>query len=454
MEIKNLLINKNVSIKEAMRIIDHSGMGIGFMINENNCFYGTITDGDIRRAILEGMSIEKPVDLIICRNPVVAKEETKDCDILRIRENIAKNLPPGASLKIPVVSQKGEIKDVMLVFSNNEIGLQASEEKSLVDKVLVIGGAGYLGSVLCRELIDAGYKVKALDNLDYGEEGIKELYSNSSFELLRGDIRNISDVIEGIKDINAVIHLAAIVGDPACEVNPKNTLETNYLATKNVVEVCKYFQVNRFIFASTCSVYGKSLIPDQKLEENSFLNPVSLYAETKIKCEKAIIGAMDENFSPTILRMATLYGYSPNMRFDLAVNLMAAKALFEKEITVFGGEQWRPWLHLKDAAAAYIACLKKPLRIVRGQTFNVLSENYKIADVGQLIKSILPQAKLELSPQTVDLRNYNVSFDKICRTLNFTPKNKIADGIMEIKEAVDAGAIKTYKNSKYRVLIS
>jgi nucleoside-diphosphate-sugar epimerase len=456
MELKNLLINKNASIKEAMRAIDYSGMGIGFVVGESNNFLGTISDGDIRRAILKGINIEKPINEIICSNSIFIKEETRDCDLLNLksRKEAMEKMPVGGCLKVPVVDKNGEIKDLICIFNNKEISFNLLKEKPIIEKVLVIGGAGYLGSVLCRRLLSKGYRVKVLDNLSYSENGIKELYSNPNFEFLEGDIRNISNIIEGIRDVNAVIHLAAIVGDPACQVNPEKTLETNYLATKNVIETCRYFQINRFIFASTCSVYGKSSFPDEKLEENSFLNPISLYAETKIKCEKAILEAMDENFSPTILRMATLYGYSPNMRFDLALNLMTAKALFDKEITVFGGEQWRPWLHLEDASLAYISCLEKPLETVRGQIFNVLSENYKITDIGKLINLVLPQAKLEISPQVVDLRNYNVSFNKICETLGFTPQKKIMDGVVEIKTAIDSGIIKTYKDSEYRFLAS
>ena len=142
-----------------------------------------------------------------------------------------------------------------------------------MNKILVTGGAGYLGSVLCRKLLNRGYKVKVLDNLTYGDDGIKGL----NIELLKGDIRNIHDIVEAVHDVDAVIHLAAIVGDPACAAEPVKTLEVNYLATKAIIEACKWFKVKRFIFASTCSIYGKGL--EAKLTEKTPLNPVSLYAE-------------------------------------------------------------------------------------------------------------------------------------------------------------------------------
>jgi nucleoside-diphosphate-sugar epimerase/CBS domain-containing protein len=455
MELNKLIINETATIKEAIRLIDNSGMGIGFVVDVNKRFLGTVTDGDIRRAILDGVSIEKLIVKVICKDSIFINKETKDQDILNLknRAEVKTKMPPGGFLKVPVLGINKEVVDVVLILSG-EKEFTISKETPKLNKVLVIGGAGYLGSVLCRKLLNSGYKVKVLDNLTYGESGIKELYQNPNFKFLKGDIRNISDIVEGIRDVDAVIHLAAIVGDPACEANPKETLEINYLATKNVVETCKYFQVNRFIFASTCSVYGKSLVPDEKLNEKSLLNPVSLYAETKIKCEKAILDAIDENFSPTILRMATLYGYSKNMRFDLAVNIMTAKALFDKEIIVFGGNQWRPWLHLEDAASAYLACLEKPLESIEGQTFNLLSENYKIIDVGKIINSICKDSRLQLSPQVVDQRNYNVSPDKICQFLGFVPVKKISDGVNQIKEEIEKGSIKTYKSTEYRVISS
>lgn len=458
--IKLFLINEDSSIKETMRLIDINGSGIAFIIGENEKFLGTVSDGDIRRAILGGVNIEKPIKGIINKEATYLNEKTADEELFNLNkdEKVKEKIPERGSLTIPIIDEQKKVKDIAY-FSNNKknsflLKNKLEINKERVKKVLLIGGAGYLGSVLCRKLLASGYKVRALDNLSYGESGLKDLYQNQNFELLKGDIRNISDIMKGIKDIDAVIHLAAIVGDPACSAKPQETLEINYLATKNIVETCKYFQINRLVFASTCSVYGKSSFPDEKLQEESTLNPISFYAETKVKCEKAILDAMDENFSPTILRMATLYGYSPNMRFDLAVNIMTAKALFDKEIAVFGGDQWRPWLHLEDAALAYISCLEKPLNLIKGQIFNVLSENHKIIDVGKIINSICPRAQLKLSEEAVDLRNYNVSFDKICQSLNFMPKKKIIDGVAEIREMINAGIIKSYKDVKYRVLTS
>lgn len=458
-EINSLLIDKDSSIKSAIRVIDREGCGTAFVIDRDKKLLGVVTDGDIRRAILRGINIEKPIKEIANKEPVFIREEHQEKELLEIKmqKDIKKKIPIGGSLKVPVVTNKGEVKDIVFIYLDkaNNPRLSNGDLKFIkgIKKVLLVGGAGYFGSVLCRELIDKNFDVRVFDNLTYGDDGIKELYGNKSFEFLKGDIRSISNTVEAIKGVDAVIHLAAIVGDPACEADPKETLETNYLATKNIIEACKYFQINRFIFASTCSVYGKSPLPDQKLTEESLLNPVSLYAETKIKCENAILEAMDENFSPTILRMATLYGYSPNMRFDLVVNLLTGKAIFDKKITILGGEQWRPWLHLEDAAKAYIACLGQPIEKIRGEVFNILSENYKIIDVGKIINSVCPEAKIEISDNIIDERNYNVSFDKISQMLNYQPSKKISDEVLKIKNVINKGLIKDYKDPKYRTLL-
>ncbi|ODS41288.1 MAG: hypothetical protein A7315_02015 [Candidatus Altiarchaeales archaeon WOR_SM1_79] len=324
------------------------------------------------------------------------------------------------------------------------------KEKRGVNKVLVIGGAGYLGSVLSRKLLQKGYKVRVLDNLTYGDDGIRDLYNGDNFEFVKGDMRDISTVVDAIKGMDAVIHLAAIVGDPASALSPQKTIEVNYLATKLVAEVCKYHQINRFISASTCSVYGASFTPDTRSDENSPLNPVSLYAEMKIKSEEGLLEMVDGNFAPTILRMATLYGLSPRMRFDLVVNLLTAKAIFDNKITIFGGSQWRPNLHVEDAAEAFIKCLDASIEKVRGEVFNVGSneQNYRIAQIGEMIHDIIPNAKLETLEKD-DERNYNISFDKISKVLGFGAMRCIKDGVLEIKQVVERGEIKDYKKEKY-----
>ena len=463
--INSLLLNKDSSIKETMKVIDANGLGTAFIVDKSKKFFGVVTDGDIRRAILRGIDIKRPIREIANRKPITIgysdKSDEMESSKLKVVEKIKKGVPilvTNGFLKIPIIDKNGKVRDIFFahIDGKNNLGgpaISPKIKKARVGKVLLIGGAGYLGSVLCRRLLNRGYRVRVLDNLSYGEGGIKDLYKNKKFELLKGDIRNISDVVEGIKGMDAVIHLAAIVGDPACAVDTRKTLEINYLATKTITEICKYFQINRFIFASSCSVYGQSNSSNNKLTEQSPLNPVSLYAETKIKCEQSILEAMDENFSPTILRMATLYGHSPNMRFDLAINILTAKAFFEKQIPIFGGNQWRPWLHLEDAADAYIKCLEKSIEKIKGEVFNVVSENYKIIKIGKIINSVFPEANIIISDKITDKRDYNVSFDKIVKALAYHPKKNVIGGVLKIREAIDKGVVKDYKDEKYRTIL-
>jgi len=210
-------------------------------------------------------------------------------------------------------------------------------------RIVVTGGAGYLGSGLCRRLLEENHEVKCLDNLIYGIEPIRPLLENKNFQLLEGDTRDMTTITTAINGAEAVIHLASIVGQQASNLNQKVTMEINYLATKNIAELCKLHGVDVFIFASTCSVYGAS--PNHLSDEWSTTCPVDLYGETKIKSEAAILDIFPE---ATILRMATLFGFSPRMRFDLAVNRFVAQAIQDKKVTVFGGQQYRPFLHVQD----------------------------------------------------------------------------------------------------------
>lgn len=317
--------------------------------------------------------------------------------------------------------------------------------------ILVVGGAGYLGSVLIKKLLSRGFKVKVLDILMFGKQSIKEYLNNDRFKLIKGDIRNISTLVRALDDVDAVINLAAIVGDPACENRPEVAIETNYLANKNLAEACKYHQINRFIFASTCSVYG-TMGENERLDENSSLNPFSLYARSKIQSEEGILRLEDENFSPIVLRMGTLYGYSPRMRFDLVVNAMTKSAVVNKYISVHGGgKQWRPLLHVEDAADAYIKCLQAPLEKVKGQIFNLGSskQNYQIINIAETVKKCVPGASLYIDDKNSDLRDYFISFSRIEKALKYKAVCKLEDAIIRIKKAIEDKEINNVDDPKY-----
>lgn len=454
--LEKVMVDETYTIKETMRQIDEGGLGTAFVVDKERKLLGVTTDGDIRRAILKGISIEKSIKEIMIKDPVTVDHVLTDAEaeeLLR-EENIKRKIPYLGSLKIPVLDNEGKVKGIVFLYEKGPkkvFIVRSPSRTKAIKRVLVVGGAGYLGSILCRKLLTRGYKVIVLDNLIYGDDGIKELYDEQNFDFINGDMRNLQTIIKAAKGADAVIHLAAIVGDPASALNPEETVEINYLATKMLAEVCKYSQINRFIFASTCSVYGANPKPEIKLGEDSSVNPVSLYAEMKLKSEQAILELVDENFSPTILRMATLYGLSPRMRFDLVINLLTAKAVVDKEITIFGGEQWRPNLHVKDAAEAYIKCLEAPITKIRGEIFNVGSDdqNYQIKEIGEIVGKIIPEAEIITDERTIDSRNYNVSFDKIAKTLNYSSEYTIKDGVTEIRDAIENGLFEDYTHEKY-----
>jgi len=305
--------------------------------------------------------------------------------------------------------------------------------------VLVIGGAGYLGSVLVRQLLARGYKVRVLDSLLFGRKSLDPVMNDPGFELIVGDIRDIQAVVQAMKGCDAVIHLAAIVGDPACEENRPLAVEVNRAATQMAMEISRGYGVTRFLFASSCSVYGAS---DSITDEHSALAPLSTYAQTKIDSEGIVLASKSPDFYPTVLRLSTLFGASPRMRFDLVVNLLTGRAFSNRKITIFNGSQWRPFMHTQDAARALIACLEASPEVVSGQIFNAGDNtlNHQLSDIADNIQEIMPHAQIE-PVENQDRRNYRVSFDKIRGHLRFTCQWTLKDGIHEIHEMLTSGQV-------------
>jgi len=317
-----------------------------------------------------------------------------------------------------------------------------------IRRVLVIGGGGYIGSALLPKLLDAGYHVRLLDMLLYSTEPIQEVVTHPNLEVMDADFRQIDKVVEAMQDVDAVIHLGAIVGDPACALDEELTIEVNLMATRMIAEVAKGNRVNRFIFASTCSVYGAS---DELLDEHSALHPVSLYARSKIASEMVLQNLYGPDFSPIVLRFGTIYGLSGRTRFDLVINLLAAKAVVEGAITVFGGDQWRPFVHVDDAALAVLKALEAPLETVKNEIFNVGSDaqNYTIQQIGEMIQHLVPTSKVLNMGSDTDRRNYRVNFSKIYNTLNFVPQWTVEQGIKQVISRIQSGKIIDYRDAKY-----
>ena len=440
-------IEKDKTIKEAMHVIDKNGIGTAIVVN-NKKIIGVVTDGDIRRAIMNGHDVHSCVEQVMNKEPVLIKNvDLKNSRIVNETISlISKKIANDSDRFIPIINEEGHVIDIVL--SKNLRTYTGPMTSPKVKKILIAGGAGYLGSILVRKLLEMNYKVRVLDTLIFGDEPIKELLNNQNFELVKGDIRNIETISNALKEVDAVIHLAAVVGDPACKQEPQETIEINYLATKIFAEACKYHQINRFIFASTASVYG---IKEGLVNEKVAPNPVSLYARSKLKSEEGILSLVDENFSPTILRMGTLYGLSPRMRFDLVVNVLTMKAVTERKIKIFGGKQWRPLVHVADAAEAYIRCLEAPIEKVKGQIFNIGSneQNYQIYQLGEFVKKEMPEIIIETVPTDSDLRDYYQDNSKFNDMFGYKVRYTVKDAINEIKKAIEEGIIRNPLDSKY-----
>jgi nucleoside-diphosphate-sugar epimerase len=321
-------------------------------------------------------------------------------------------------------------------------------EDRRINLVLVIGGAGYIGSAFLPKLLEKGYRVRLLDLLLYGTEPIQELLHHPHLEIMQADFRQIDKVVEAMQNVDAVIHLGGIVGDPASALDEELTVDINLIATRMIAEVAKGSGVGHFIFASSCSVYGAS---EEKLNERSSLHPVSLYARSKIASEKVLMSMADDHFAPVTLRFGTIYGLSGRTRFDLVVNLLTAQAVFDREIHIYGGDQWRPFLHVGDAARAILMALEAPRNLVSNQVFNVGSseQNYTIRQIGKIIESYVPEATMVENMENADLRNYWVDFSKIHDTLSFAPEWTVEGGVQQVINAIQSGKVSDYRDAKY-----
>ncbi len=315
-------------------------------------------------------------------------------------------------------------------------------------RILVTGGAGYLGTIICRKLLEKGYQVRAFDRMLFGEETVKHLVANEDFELIKGDIARLDEHPGLFDDVGGLIHLAGLANDPSCDLRPEMTERVNYRASMNLAFRAKEMRVKPFIFASSCSVYGAGM---GELKESSPLRPVSLYAEVKARTEKDLNAMADDSFCPVHMRQATLFGLSPRMRFDLAVNVMVLHGTVNKKIYVLGGgKQWRPFLHIEDSADAFIAALERHENL-SCEAINIGTNklNYQICDLAALIRSLLPDADLEVAPGDADRRTYHVNFDKMTKLLGMEPSWTVEESVKEIHEALVGGQIPDPQSSRY-----
>jgi nucleoside-diphosphate-sugar epimerase len=306
-------------------------------------------------------------------------------------------------------------------------------------KVLVTGGAGYVGAELVDELVGAGHEVRALDLLLHGQEDVAARLDSLGVPLLRADIRDADARRRAVEGVDAIVHLAAIVGDPACARDPELSNAVNVEGTRAIVADARAAGVERLIFASTCSNYGRMADPTVPIDESGELRPVSLYAEQKVAMERALLEGDHDGLAATCLRFATVYGVGRRMRFDLTVNEFTRDLWAGRKLDVFGETFWRPYVHVRDAARAVALVLASPREKVAGHVFNAghSDENYRKLDLVELIVGRLGRGDVEYVHRDEDPRDYKVSFERIRDELGFEPAQRVPSGIDELVVALD-----------------
>jgi nucleoside-diphosphate-sugar epimerase len=306
-------------------------------------------------------------------------------------------------------------------------------------RVLVTGGAGYIGSILIENLLNGGYDVICLDRLFFGVETLKRVINNQRLKVVKDDIRWFDPAL--LKDMDVVIDLAALSNDPTGELDPQKTLDINYKGRVRVAKLAKKLGVERYILASSCSIYG---FQEGILNEASPANPLTTYAKANLQAELEILPLADENFTAVALRQATVYGLSPRMRFDLAINGMVLGFYKNGKIPILrDGTQWRPFVHVRDTSVAFIAAMNAEKELVSGQIFNVGSndQNLQIFPLAEMVAEAIGLPFKYEWYGSPDTRSYRVSFDKIAKVLKFKPKYTPRDGAREVYSALKDGIV-------------
>jgi nucleoside-diphosphate-sugar epimerase len=307
-------------------------------------------------------------------------------------------------------------------------------------KIIVTGSGGYVGVLMCEALLQKGYYVKALDRYFFGKDKLDSIINHQNLEVIMDDIRSVMpSIFEGV---HAVIDLAGLSNDASAEIDVNLTKNINYKGTERFIKLAKDFGVSRYIYASSASVYGAG--EKFSLNESDALNPQTEYAKSKVAIERILLDMADSYFSPTLLRNATIFGLAPRMRFDLAINIMTMRAWKERVIYIMGGgEQWRPFVHVRDVVDAFLLVLESKKSLVDKEIFNVGSSslNFQIKQLAQFIVDHIPNVEIHSIPDNPDTRTYNLNFDKIQDVLGFCVKYNVTDGIKEVKKALESGLL-------------
>lgn len=316
--------------------------------------------------------------------------------------------------------------------------------------ILVTGGAGYIGAVTVRELLDKGYAVRVLDKFLYGDYPLTEF--KHRIESVQGDICDMDDAL--LDGVTAVIHLAGLSNDPTAEFNPAANHRLNTVATETIAEACKRKGVKRFIFASSCSIYDRGFLAvDAMQDEDTPVEPRAAYATSKHAAEKTLLKLADKHFQPVLLRQGTVFGWSPRMRYDLVVNTFVKCAFETGKLTVHcGGEMWRPLVDVSDVAKSYLVCLQADLDTIGGQIFNLSQKNYRILELAHWVRKALDgiiDVDINVEYGSSTARDYRVSNTKMEKVLGFRPSRGVEDSAREIAQKVKQGVFADFHNPRY-----
>lgn len=312
-----------------------------------------------------------------------------------------------------------------------------------MSKVLVTGGAGYIGSVLCPQLLRSGYQVIAFDTCYFGKEFLP--FDHSEFRLIQGDIRDVAALREALEGVAVVVHLACISNDASFELDEQLSTTINMDAFEPLVQAAREAGVQRFVYASSSSVYGVSEHPDVK--EDHPLVPLTLYNRYKGLCEPLLWKHTDADFVGVVFRPATVCGYAPRQRLDLSVNILSHQAFMKRQIQVFGGTQMRPNLHVQDYCAVVELLMNAAAEKIADETFNVGMQNMSIGELAQVIKKVVEEEFPHKAPIEIvtvpsdDTRSYRINSDKIARVLGFRPQYSIEDAVRELCHAFASGKL-------------
>lgn len=430
-----IFVTANTSLIKAIKLININSINGVFVINKYQQVIGILMDSDIRKYLLANTSIKKvKVSKIMKKNFSFIYEKRK---INKKKELIKSN-----KILIPILNKNKKLKDYIHVKNMFEKEINLKNERK---KILVIGGFGYIGSLLVESLIKNNYKVNVLDKNLYGNYIKKNLLKHKNLQIIVGDCFDRSKLRRSLKDVTDVIHLGEIVGDPAVNVNKNYSIKNNFVNTNLLINECVKYNIRKFIFASSCSVYGDT---SKLCTENSKPNPISLYAECKLACEKQIMSfSKIQNFQPIILRISTVHGLSNRLRFDLAANKFTLYALKNKLIKLFGAESWRPFIHVKDVANIFFRFLISNKKNLHNNIYNLGfdNENYKIVDIIKILEKKL-NFKVFNDKDFVDKRNYFVSFKKLHKKISIRKKYTLKKSIFEMVEYFRNKKIKISKD--------